>query len=152
MSGNANKGKMPEEPAAAGGGVPKRVLPGKSREDREKKAAHKAALAAKKTAEAEPVAEANGPTPEQLKEIEHAKAVLRDARELVAQKIAAAKALANEARIATIGLTINRPQGKEAHQKWGEANRNLQAAEDFGVKLVAAALAQVEAAKKAAGM
>lgn len=28
MSGNANKGKMPEEPAAAGGGYP-RVLPGK---------------------------------------------------------------------------------------------------------------------------
>ena len=49
MSGNANKGKMPEEPAAAGGGGPK-VLPGKMSQAERKAAKEKreAILAAQK--------------------------------------------------------------------------------------------------------
>ena len=145
------KGKMPEEPAAAGGG-PKRVLPGKSQEEKQKRAAHKAMLAAKKAAEVEPVVEAIVPTPEQLKAVEFAKAIVGDARKIAAERIAAAKELAVKARIAAEGLTINRPQGKEAFKKCAEANGNLQAAEAFGRELIAAALAKVEAAKKAAGI
>jgi predicted fused transcriptional regulator/phosphomethylpyrimidine kinase len=142
----------PEEPAAAGGKCApvKRVLPG-GKADREKKAAHKAARAQK--AVAEPVVEAKEPTPEQLKAVEFAKAVLRDVREHVAKLIATAKAHETELRIAfNIAGPISFERGRKAGEKYSAAKRDREAVEAAAERSIAAAILKVEAAKKAAGM